>query len=109
MAETEASEPGWLWRFSMWLPNGKFLGLLTIMFGIGLEIQRQSALRAGRKWPDKYPVRALLLFADGVLNYIFVVQFDVLRAYAVVGVLVAFLLLTSERVLVADRSVPRHL
>ncbi|SEM03568.1 DUF418 domain-containing protein [Rhodococcus maanshanensis] len=88
----------WLYNFSGWLPNGKFLGLLTIMFGIGLEIQRQSALRAGARWPGKYPVRALLLFADGVLNYIFVVQFDVLRAYAVVGVLVAFLLLTSERV-----------
>ncbi|WP_027500941.1 DUF418 domain-containing protein [Rhodococcus sp. UNC363MFTsu5.1] len=88
----------WLYMFSGWLPNGKFLGLLTIMFGIGLEIQRQAALRAGAKWPGKYPVRALLLFADGVLNYIFVVQFDVLRAYAVVGVLVAFLLLTSERI-----------
>jgi uncharacterized protein len=43
-------------------------------------------------------VRALLLFLDGFLNYIFVVQFDVLRAYAVVGLLVAFLLLTSEKV-----------
>lgn len=34
---------------SSWLPNGKFLGLLTIMFGIGLEIQRQAAVRAGKK------------------------------------------------------------
>ncbi|MFB8275980.1 DUF418 domain-containing protein [Nocardia colli] len=93
-----ADADSWLARFAMWLPNGKFLGLLTIMFGIGLEIQRQSALRAGRKWPGKYPIRAGLLFADGVLNYVFVVQFDVLRAYAVVGVLVAFLLLSSERV-----------
>lgn len=92
----EASD--WLGTFSSWLPNGKFLGLLTIMFGIGLEIQRQAALRAGKRWPGKYPWRALLLFLDGVLNYVFVVQFDVLRAYAVVGLLVAFLLLTSEKV-----------
>jgi uncharacterized protein len=83
---------------SSWLPNGKFLGLLTIMFGIGLEIQRQSAVRAGKKWPGTYLVRAGLLFIDGVVNYIFVVQFDVLRAYAVTGLIVAFLLLTSERV-----------
>lgn len=91
-------EADWLGTLSNWLPNGKFLGLLTIMFGIGLEIQRQAALRAGRRWPGKYPWRAALLFLDGFLNYVFVVQFDVLRAYAVVGLLVAFLLLTSEKV-----------
>jgi uncharacterized protein len=87
----------WFAAISSWLPNGKFLGLLTIMFGIGLEIQRQAALRAGRTWPGKYPWRAMLLFVDGLLNYIFVVTFDVLRAYALIGLLVAFLLLTSER------------
>lgn len=91
---TGATESG----FSAWLPNGKFLGLLTIMFGIGLEIQRQSALKAGKKWPGKYPWRAGLLFLDGLLNYVFVVSFDVLRAYAVTGLLVAFLLLSSEKV-----------
>lgn len=94
----EASAREWLASFSHWIPNGKFLGLLTIMFGIGLEIQRQSALRAGKKWPGKYPIRAGLLFLDGLINYIFVVQFDVLRAYALTGLIVAFLLLTSERV-----------
>ncbi|ALE86616.1 DUF418 domain-containing protein [Pseudonocardia sp. HH130629-09] len=90
--------PDWIGEVSQWLPNGKFLGLLTIMFGIGLEIQRQSALRGGRTWPGTYPVRAGLLFLDGLINYVFVVQFDVLRAYAVTGLLVAFLLLTSDRV-----------
>lgn len=88
----------WFADASHWLPNGKFLGLLTIMFGIGLEIQRQSALRNGRKWPGKYPIRAGLLALDGLLNFVLVVQFDVLRAYAVVGLLVAFLLLLNERV-----------
>ena len=77
--------------------DGKFLGLLTIMFGIGLEIQRQAAFRHGRSWPGTYPVRAGLLFVDGVLNYVLVVQFDVLRAYAIVGFVVAFVLLLPER------------
>ncbi|ONI65237.1 hypothetical protein ALI44B_00660 [Leifsonia sp. ALI-44-B] len=80
-----------------WIPNGKFLGLLTIMFGIGLEIQRQSAKRRGRRWPGTYPIRAGLLFLDGALNYILVVQFDVLRAYAIVGFIVAFILLLPEK------------
>ena len=30
------------------LANGKFLGMLTLMFGVGLELQRRSALRKGR-------------------------------------------------------------
>jgi uncharacterized protein len=86
------------WRDVLgWLPNGKFLGLLTIMFGIGLEIQRQAARRHGRRWPGTYPVRAGLLFLDGMLNYVLVVQFDVLRSYALVGFVVAFVLLLPER------------
>lgn len=87
----------WWQSFLGWIPNGKFLGLLTIMFGIGLEIQRQATLRRGRPWPGTYPIRAGLLFLDGVLNYIFVVQFDVLRGYAIIGFLVAFVLLLPEK------------
>jgi uncharacterized protein len=87
----------WWQGFLGWIPDGKFLGLLTIMFGIGLEIQRQAARRHGRRWPGTYPIRAGLLFLDGALNYILVVQFDVLRAYAIVGFVVAFVLLLPEK------------
>ncbi|TDK27500.1 DUF418 domain-containing protein [Luteimonas aestuarii] len=77
--------------------QGKFLGLLTIMFGIGLAIQRESALRAGRRWPGPYLWRASLLFLDGLLHYLLVVEFDVLMGYAVTGAVVAYVLATSER------------
>jgi uncharacterized protein len=77
--------------------QGKFLGLLTIMFGIGLAIQRHSALRGGRPWPGPYLWRALLLFVDGVLHYLLVVEFDVLMGYAVTGAVVAYVLATSDR------------
>jgi uncharacterized protein len=76
--------------------QGKFLGLLTIMFGIGLEIQRRSALRHGQRWPGGYPVRAALLLLDGVVHYLLVVEFDVLMGYAVTGLVVAYLIATSE-------------
>jgi uncharacterized protein len=79
------------------IPNGKFLGLLTLMFGMGLEIQRRSAGRAGRRWPGRYPWRAGLLFLDGVVHYLLVVELDVLMGYAVTGLVVAYLLATSER------------
>ncbi|MCZ4534759.1 DUF418 domain-containing protein [Gordonia terrae] len=74
------------------LAQGKFLGLLTIMFGIGLAIQQPSAVRRGRPWPGRYYWRAALLFVDGVINYFLFTEFDVLMGYAVTGLIVAYLL-----------------
>ncbi|WP_229685787.1 DUF418 domain-containing protein [Longimycelium tulufanense] len=79
------------------LANGKFLGMLTILFGVGLEIQRASATRRGKRWPGRYLWRMALLFADGVLHYVLVVEFDILMGYAVTGIVVSYLVLTSER------------
>ncbi|PYZ96344.1 hypothetical protein CR205_11480 [Alteribacter lacisalsi] len=74
--------------------NGKFLGLLTILFGMGLEIKRRSYIRNGeeRLWPWLYLWGMMLLFIDGYLHYLLVFEFDVLMSYAVTGVIVAFLL-----------------
>lgn len=77
--------------------DGKFIGLLTIMFGIGLEIQRQSALRRGERWPGRYPWRAGLLILDGLLNYIFIFEYDVLMGYGLTGLVVAAIMATSPR------------
>ena len=77
--------------------DGKWIGLLTIMFGIGMEIQRQSALRRGEKWPGTYPWRAGLLIVEGLLNYIFVFEFDVLMGYGLTALAVAAVLATSPR------------
>ncbi|MFE0751903.1 DUF418 domain-containing protein [Gordonia sp. NPDC058843] len=74
------------------LAQGKFLGLLTIMFGIGLAIQQRSARRRGRPWPGRYYWRAALLFVDGVINYFLFTEFDILMGYAVTGLIVAYLL-----------------
>ncbi|MFR9750019.1 DUF418 domain-containing protein [Nocardia sp. 004] len=90
----------WMWteRVLQQVAQGKFLGLLTIMFGIGLAIQQRSASTAGRNWPGTYPWRAGLLFLDGLLNFLFIAEFDVLMGYAVTGLVVAFILATSEPV-----------
>lgn len=79
------------------LSNGKFLALLTLMFGMGLLIQHDSARSRGRRWPQVYIWRGVLLFLDGVLHYVLVFQFDVLMSYSLTGVIVAYLLLTSPR------------
>lgn len=79
------------------LTQGKFLGLLTLMFGIGLALQQRSAVRAGDRWPGTYPWRALLLLIDGLLHFVFMTEFDVLMGYAITGWIVSYLLITSPR------------
>ncbi|RDI50912.1 uncharacterized protein DFR68_105389 [Nocardia mexicana] len=87
----------WIEKVLQQLAQGKFLGLLTIMFGIGLAIQQRSAVRGGRAWPGSYPVRAGLLLLDGLVNFLFIAEFDVLMGYAVTGGVVAYVLATGER------------
>lgn len=77
--------------------NGKALALLTLLFGIGLELQYRSARRRGRRWPGWYLWRAGLLFVEGLLHYVLVFEFDVLMAYALTSVVVAFLVGRSDR------------
>jgi uncharacterized protein len=80
-----------------WLTNGKFLGLLTILFGIGLELQYRSSLRRGDRWPGWYLWRAALLLLEGLLHYLLVFEFDVLMGYALVAMIVAWLISRGER------------
>lgn len=79
------------------LANGKFLALLTLLFGIGLELQYRSALRRRGRWPGWYLWRAALLFTEGLLHYVLIFEFDVLMSYAVTSMLVAYLIGRSER------------
>ena len=83
---------------TLWfLTNGKFLALLSLMFGIGLELQYQSARRRGTRWPGWYLWRAALLFIEGLLHYLLVFEFDVLMGYAVTAMIVAWLIGRSDR------------
>ncbi|MEC3975108.1 DUF418 domain-containing protein [Amycolatopsis sp. H20-H5] len=81
------------------LANGKFLALLSILFGVGLEIQYRSARKRGARWPGWYLWRSALLLVEGLVHYVLIFEFDVLMYYAVVSILVAFLVSRSERVL----------
>lgn len=80
------------------LANGKFLAMLTVLFGVGLAIQYDSAARRGERWPGRYPLRAGLLFLEGTLHFLLVFAFDVLMGYAVAAFVVARLLARSARI-----------
>ncbi|MEU9298960.1 DUF418 domain-containing protein [Streptomyces sp. NPDC048269] len=80
------------------LADGKFLSLLTVLFGVGLAIQYDSAARRGEPWPGRYPRRAAFLFVEGTVHFVLVFAWDVLMGYAVTALLVAWLLARSEKV-----------
>ncbi|MFD7023291.1 DUF418 domain-containing protein [Promicromonospora sukumoe] len=80
------------------LSNGKFLALLTLLFGVGLELQYRSMTRRGLPWPGRYALRAAILFVEGLLHYVLVFEFDVLMGYAIASLLAAYLVGRSDRV-----------
>jgi uncharacterized protein len=74
----------WLAAASDLLVSGKFITLFSIMFGIGFSLQMQRIGQAdGRRW---YLRRLAVLFLIGMLHSA-LWWGDILRAYAVVGVL----------------------
>ncbi len=91
--------------------NGKFLSLLSILFGVGMAIQFDSAMRRGHRWPWRYEWRSLLLLADGFVHFALVVDFDILMGYALTAMVVAPLLKLRTRwlVLAAGVAVGFHL
>ncbi|HXV91694.1 MAG TPA: DUF418 domain-containing protein [Pseudonocardia sp.] len=95
---SDPGAPGLVETGLLLLSNGKFLALLTLLFGVGLALQHRSAVRRGLPWPGRYPVRALVLFAEGLLHYLLIFEFDVLMGYAITALLVARLIASSERV-----------
>ncbi|MCM3036877.1 DUF418 domain-containing protein [Bacillus pumilus] len=70
---------------------GKMLSLLTIMFGVGLELKYQQAKRKNTPWPGTYLWILLFLFIEGFGHFALVMEYDVLMSYAVTGLLVAFI------------------
>ena len=84
------------------LPNGKFLALLMMVFGMGLTIQyaawnRRQASGGRGDWLRAYAPRALILLLDGTVNFVLVAEFDILMGYAFTGFIVAALIAGSPR------------
>jgi uncharacterized protein len=71
--------------------EGKFITLLSILFGAGLAIQADRARAAGRPFVGYYLRRLALLFAIGLAHGLLLWFGDILSSYAIVGVGALFL------------------
>ncbi|TDQ37714.1 DUF418 domain-containing protein [Aureibacillus halotolerans] len=81
----------------LFLVSGKFLSMLAILFGVGLELKYSQARRNERKWPGIYLWLSLLLFLEGFLHYTLVMEYDILMNYAIVAVIVAFIVRNGDK------------
>lgn len=90
---------------TLFFTNGKFLSLLAILFGVGIELQYRAALRRGRLWLKPYAWRTLLLFIEGFLHFLLVFEYDILMGYALAAWVVSFLVTRSRRTLIAAMCV----
>jgi uncharacterized protein len=85
-----------LQQATLFFANGKFLGMLTILFGVGLELQYRSAQKRGTAFLPAYLWRSALLLLDGLLHFALVIEFDILMGYAITAMLVAFIVIKGE-------------
>jgi len=68
------------------LVEGRFYSLLSVLFGIGLALQADRALAAGRPFALFYLRRSAILLAIGALHGVLLYSADILAFYAIVAV-----------------------
>ncbi|MGC6586934.1 DUF418 domain-containing protein [Paenibacillus sp. Dod16] len=89
----------------LFLVNGKLLGLLTIMFGVGLEMKYRQAKRKGKPWPGVYLWAVLFLVFEGLLHFILVMEYDILMSYGVTAIIAAFIVKGGDRLIARTMNV----
>ena len=89
----------------LFLVNGKLLGLLTIMFGVGLELKYQQAMRKGKPWPGVYLWVSLILILEGLLHFTLVMEYDILMSYGVTAIIVAYIVKRGDRAIAKTMKV----
>ncbi|WP_044641211.1 DUF418 domain-containing protein [Risungbinella massiliensis] len=83
----------------LFLVNGKLLGLLTMMFGVGLELKYQQSLRKGTAWPGVYLWTSLFLLMEGLIHFTLVMEYDILMSYAVTAIIVSFIIKGGDKLI----------
>src|SRR5699024_1406509 len=83
----------------LFLVNGKLLGLLTIMFGVGLELKYRQSLRKGQPWPAMYIWTSAILITEGFIHFLLVMEYDILMSYGVTAIIVSFIIKGGDKII----------
>ena len=83
--------------FVLFVVNGKLLGMLTIMFGVGMAIRYEQSIRRNKPWIGMYKWVIAFLMVEGLLHYVLVMEYDVLMSYAITAGIIAVILKRGER------------
>ncbi len=83
--------------FVLFFVNGKFLSILAILFGVGLELKYRQSLRKGSVWPGLYIWTSLILLAEGLIHFTLVMEYDILMSYAVTAIIVSFIVKRGDK------------
>lgn len=83
--------------FTLLIVNGKLLGLLTILFGVGLELKYQQSLRKGYTWPGVYIWTSMFLMIEGFIHYTLVMEYDILMSYGATAIIVAWIVKRGDQ------------
>jgi uncharacterized protein len=78
--------------------NLRFLGLFSILFGLGFILQIRRAKEKGARFRARYLRRIAILFIVGLIHSLFYPG-DILKAYAVLGLLLPLVYRLSPRTL----------
>ena len=80
--------------------SGKFRGMLSILFGVGLAMQFKKLSDRSGEWPDRYLRRTVLLLVIGLVHLLFVWHGDILFVYSIAALLaIAFVRINDRAVL----------
>lgn len=85
--------------FGMTFCAGKFYPLYSLLFGVGLAIMLESAVRRGASFGWSFARRLLMLALFGILHILLLWYGDILLLYAIVGVIMIPLARCSARAL----------
>lgn len=81
--------------------SGKFRGMLSILFGIGLAMQFQKLSTISGEWPNRYLRRTVLLMAIGAVHLYFIWFGDILFIYSIAALMsLAFVKVSDRGVLI---------
>lgn len=83
----------------------KFFPIFSFLFGLGLSMQLQSRIKAGRKYTGFFVRRMALLFLFGFAHISLFWSGDVLHLYAVLGLFSLLLIRANSKVLVGSAIV----